>query len=174
MKKFNIVLVGFMGTGKTTIGKLLAEKLRLDFIDTDDLIVKVHDKVISEIFLHLGEEAFRQTESDVIKSISKEKGQVIATGGGAIVKGENFNFLAATSHIICLKAQPESILQRVNKNNDRPLLDNADKLKEINTLLEKRADSYDKAHFFVYTDVHSQEQVIDKIIAYLEEQNFFE
>lgn len=172
MERFNVALVGFMGTGKTTIGRLLAKKLNLQFVDTDDLIEKTHSKTIPEIFLQSGENVFRQTESDVIKSVSEQKGQIIATGGGAIVKEENFLFLQSTSHIICLQAQPKSILKRVEKNNNRPLLDNKDKLKEINDLLNKRQDCYNKAHFFVSTDIHSCEQVVEKIIIYLKKQKF--
>jgi len=109
MKK-NIVLVGFMGTGKTIVGRIVAEKLKMDFIDTDKIIEEREKDRIPRIFQVKGEEYL------------KKENCVIATGGGAIIKEKNFNNLKRNGIIICLEAEPSIILLRTSKTEDRPLL----------------------------------------------------
>jgi len=115
--KQNIVLTGMPGSGKTTIGRILAEKLNREFIDTDDEIIKTEGKTISDIFGESGEEYFRDIEAGVIKEVSKSSGKVIATGGGAILREENINNLKLNGKIYFLNRSPELLIP----TSDRPL-----------------------------------------------------
>jgi shikimate kinase len=162
--KKNIVLTGFMGTGKTFTGRTLARKLGTKFIDTDALIEKDAGLPIPEIFEKFGEAHFRGLEKEVVERVSQEKGVIIAVGGGAIVNPENLINLKRNGVIICLTATPEVILSRVERNSDRPLLQVEDKIGKIRELLEKRAPYYEKADIFIDTDGKSPEQVAEEIL----------
>lgn len=144
--KSSIALIGFMGTGKTTVGKLLAGKLLKKFIELDAEIEKKTGKTISDIFRENGEEYFRGLEAEAVKEIGGKKNLVIACGGGIILKAENIFRLKQECVIVCLSASPDIILQRVSgDNNIRPLLDVADRGKKIKELLELRRPLYAQA-----------------------------
>ncbi len=160
----NIVLAGFMGTGKTYTGRALARSLGTNFIDTDSLIEKEAGIPISEIFEKFGETRFRVLEREVIKRVSEEKGIVIAVGGGAIVNPDNLAALKGNGLIINLTASAEVILSRVERSSDRPLLQVEDKIGKIKELLEKRAPYYEKADITVNTDGKSPERVAEEIL----------
>lgn len=162
--KKNIILTGFMGTGKTYTGRALARRLGTNFIDTDALIEKEAGIPISEIFEKFGETRFRELEREVVKRVSAEKGMVIAVGGGAIVNPDNLAALKRNGLIINLTASPEVILSRVERNSDRPLLQVEDKVGKIKELLEKRAPYYEKADITVNTDGKTTEQVAEEIL----------
>lgn len=164
MNKKNIVLTGFMGTGKTYTGRALARSLGIKFVDTDVLIEKEAGITIPDIFEKFGEPHFRGLEREIVKRVSQENGAVIAVGGGAIVNPDNLADLKKKGVIICLKASPEVILSRVERNSDRPLLQVEDRIGKITELLEKRAPYYEKADFTVDTDGKTPEQVAEEIL----------
>lgn len=160
----NIVLVGFMGTGKTVVGKALAENLRKKYISTDDLIEEKSGKTIKDIFAEEGEPRFRQLEKEVVKSISEKEGQIIDTGGGVILDRDNVDNLKKTGHMICLWADPDTILARTGSYSHRPLLNVEDPKKKIEELLEYRRPFYEDAHFHVDTTSGDIMDIVEKII----------
>lgn len=164
MNNKNIVLTGFMGTGKTFTGRALAKRLGTKFIDTDTLIEKEAGISISEIFEKFGEPHFRGLEREIVKRVSEEDGAVIAVGGGAIANQDNLADLKKRGIVICLTASPEVILSRIKKNSDRPLLQVEDRIGKIRELLEKRAPYYERADFALDTDGKTPEQVADEIV----------
>jgi len=142
----NIVLTGFMGTGKTTVGKLLAKKLQRDFIDTDQLIEERQGLTIPEIFANQGEAAFRRMEAAIAGELGKRQGLVISTGGRLMLDPANVKALSRKGHVFCLVATPEQILSRVAKDTDnhRPLLDGANPDERIAALLQERKKGYER------------------------------
>ena len=159
----NIVLVGFMGTGKSVVGKRLAVKLNRDFVELDELIEKKENMPIKDIFEKKGEPYFRQVEKEVVKEASQRKNIVISAGGGAIIDEENFKNLKNSGTIICLKASPETILRRTKDLKTRPLLNVSDQKKQIEELLKKREIYYNKADLSIETDNLSVDEVVSKI-----------
>jgi shikimate kinase len=144
--KSNIILTGFMGTGKTTVGKLLAKKLNREFIDTDQLIEERQRLTIPEIFANLGEAAFRRMEEEIARELGKRQGLVISTGGRLMLDPANVQALSSTGQVFCLIAAPEEILSRVARDagNHRPLLDGADPGERIAALLRERKKGYER------------------------------
>jgi len=159
----NIVLTGFMGTGKSTIGKRIAARLSRKFIDTDTLVEHKSGKPIAALFLERGEPYFRTLEREAIDQACSEKGIVVATGGGALVNEENVRKLKASGTVICLTATPEIILSRVQGNTDRPLLQSDDPLEKIRMLLAARAGAYAKADLTIDTSCLNIEEIVEKI-----------
>ena len=167
MKKPNIALIGFMGTGKTVIGAKLAEILRKKFLEMDELIVKKAGKSIPEIFAEDGEIRFREYEIAICKEVSQEKDVVIACGGGVILNKINIDYLKQSAIVICLIASPESIFQRISKDGKekRPLLNKPNPMAEIQKLLEFRAPFYSAAtEYQVDTSNLNIEEIVEKII----------
>lgn len=160
----NIVLVGFMGTGKSVTGRLLAQRLNMDFIELDSLIEAKEKMPIKDIFEKKGEPYFRLVEKSVVKEASSGKNVVISAGGGAILDEDNFKNLKSNGIIICLKASPETILKRTKDLKTRPLLNVPEPKKKIEDLLKKREAYYNKADFSVDTDDLSVEQVAERIL----------
>lgn len=171
MEKYtnNIVLTGFMGTGKSTIGKVIAKRLGRPFIDTDTLIEDEAGATISTIFAERGESQFRILERIVIDRVCKQQAAVIATGGGAMVNEENAQRLKESGTVICLTATPEIIFSRVRGNEDRPLLRGDNPLEKIRGLLEARAEAYAKADLMIDTSRLSIEEVVEKICTNLQQ-----
>jgi len=167
----NIALIGFMGTGKTSVGRVLAVRLKKEFIRTDDLIAESAGKSIPEIFEEDGELRFRELETEVVKRISDKKGMVIDCGGGVILNRINVDNLKKNSRIILLTASPEAILERVLKDAEqRPLLETQDKLERIKQLLSLREPLYKRfADFEIDTSNLDVDQVVDKILEYLKD-----
>jgi len=160
----NIYLVGFMGTGKTAVGKELAKKKKWQFLDLDDLIELREKRTIAEIFAKSGEPYFRRLEKRVLQEVSKEKKFVVACGGGIVVDKENIKVMRDTGMIICLVAQPEVILKRTYGYAHRPLLNVSDPKKQIELLLKLRAPYYARADKTIDTSKLTVEQVAEKII----------
>lgn len=160
----NIVLTGFMGAGKTSVGKQLAKKLNLTLIDADAEIEKEQGMTITNIFKKLGEPHFRDIEAAVIKRLSAMKSVVISTGGGAVLRRENIDNLRMNGLIICLWADPETVLQRIKHDTSRPLLQVDDPLKKIRELLEFRKPFYEKADIVVKTEGKTPAAIADEII----------
>jgi 3-dehydroquinate synthase len=138
----NIVLTGFMGTGKTSVGQEVARRLDRPFVDLDDLIVARAGRPIPEIFAHDGEAAFRQLESEVCADMREPRGWIIATGGGAVLNPDNRSALAEGGALICLEAEPEVIVARLAGGNGRPMLTGHDRPRRIADLLAERAEAY--------------------------------
>ena len=142
----NLILTGFMGTGKTTVGRLVAEKLGREFVDTD-LVIEERHGPIHEIFDRQGESAFRDIERDLARELGQRTGLVIATGGRMLLDPENFRALSANGRIFCLVATPQEIYDRVTRDPsrvNRPLLEVADPKQRIIELLDERRPDYDR------------------------------
>jgi shikimate kinase len=159
----NIVLTGFMGAGKTSVGKRLAKELNLKFIDTDDLIEKEAGTSIKEIFAKFGEGYFRLLESKVINEVSSHTDMVIATGGGAIVNLQNLEALKKNGTIISLTASIDAILLRIGSRDERPLISEGDKKEVISNLLKVREPFYKKADFIIDTTTKTVGEVVKEI-----------
>jgi shikimate kinase len=156
----NIVLVGFMGTGKTTVGRELAKKLGMEFIDLDDVIEDAEQMKIPEIFKAKGETYFREAEKRAVRQVCAKKDLIVAAGGGVVLCEENIAALCASSIVVCLDASPEVILQRTSGHAHRPLLNVDDPLVKIKDLLAKRKTYYDKISDHIDTSGRSAEEVV--------------
>ena len=167
--KNNVILTGFMGTGKTSLGKLLATRLGRPFIDIDKKIEDENRMSIPKIFEQYGEEHFRALEKAAVKELSERRGLIIATGGGTIKDEENLNLLKNSGVMICLTTEPEEIFNRTARRGERPVLDGAgnERLETIKKLLAERKKFYDRADYQVDTTNWSPIQIIDDICRYL-------
>ena len=146
-KDFNIVLTGFMGTGKSTIGKMLARRLGYRFVDTDHVIESRAGCSVAEIFEQHGEEVFREQETKVAEELSEQNRLVIATGGGMLVNSENQRILESTGKIFCLTANIDEIIKRLSNPRaraQRPLLKTENLKQHVKEMLEKRRSTYTK------------------------------
>lgn len=161
----NIVLTGFMGCGKTTIGKIISEKLDVEFIDTDSEIIKEFKLPIEKIFELYGEQKFREIEAEVIKRVSEVEDVVISTGGGVVLNPVNIENLKKNGVIYFIYASPEKILKRLENDNSRPLLKDVDKLSTIIRLLNLRMPFYKNCDFEINSDIMSPELIAEKIIS---------
>jgi len=139
----NVVLTGFMGTGKSAVGRILAEELGWEFVDTDDVIEQRYGP-IADIFAEQGEAAFRGFERELASELAECHRQVIATGGGFMLDAEGGAALARNNTVYCLTAEPEELVRRLLSSGKvhRPLLDSSDPRARILELLAERADSY--------------------------------
>lgn len=157
----NIYLVGFMGSGKSTVGKILAEKLKMEFIDVDQLIEKEEGMKIADIFEKKGEKYFRNLEKKKIKDLTKEKNLVISTGGGLGADKENMDLMKKTGLVVWLDVSLDEILKRCKGDRNRPLL-NQDHEK-IKKLYEERKPIYRTAHIRIKTDDKEPEEIVEEI-----------
>jgi shikimate kinase len=160
----NLILTGFMGTGKTEVGRELARLLTMKLIDIDTEIVKSVKMSINQIFEQFGEQTFRKMETEMIEKVSREKNILISTGGGAVLRQENMDALKKTGMVICLMATPETILRRTSGNSERPLLQVEKPLEKINELLNFRKPYYEKADMIIDTEHKTPLQIAEEII----------
>lgn len=160
----NVALVGFMGAGKTTVGRLVAQYLGFEFVDTDQLIERRAGATIPEIFARQGETAFRESEREVIAELTLRSGHVIATGGGLVCQPGNLEHLKAHALVVCLWASPETLWQRVRHQARRPLLNVPDPHAEMLRLLEERAPFYRQADVLVNTGSRSSREVAQQVV----------
>jgi len=167
----NIVLTGFMGTGKTEVGKELSRLLDMKLIDVDTEIEKSRKLTINDIFKKFGEPRFREIETEMIKNLSEKKNIIISTGGGAVLKQENTDALRKNGVIVCLTASPETILRRTSRNSDRPLLQVEDPLKKIKELLNFRTPFYEKAGIIIDTEGKTPLQIAEEIIERIKDES---
>jgi shikimate kinase len=164
----NIILIGFMGTGKTEVGKILAKKLGFGLLDTDSIIEREQGKTINNIFAKEGEQAFRVMETALLDDLSVERKKVISTGGGIILRPENIDRLKKLGPIVLLRAEADAIYERLKDKGDRPLLKVADPKAAIKAILDARTPVYKKiADFQVDTTSISPDAVSDKIMEFL-------
>jgi shikimate kinase len=164
----NVVLTGFMGTGKSTVGRLLAERLGYDFVDTDEMIVERHG-AISEIFASQGEDAFRALEREVAVELSNRQATVVSTGGRLMLDADSAGCLGESGRVFCLVAEVEEIIRRVHGNPggpERPLLAGPDPRGQIVALLEERASGYGRFEQ-IGTDGQKPEVVVEEILTRL-------
>lgn len=169
MSKPNIILTGFMATGKSTIGKLLAKKLDYEYVDTDELIVSRAGQSVDDIFQKQGEEAFREMESSIAIELGKREGLVISTGGKLMLDEKNAAALGKTGIVFCLAATPEEILYRVSNDKQvkRPLLESTDPMQRIVDLMKQREAEYNRFPQLV-TSGKTPEELTDKLVHILQ------
>lgn len=154
-----------MGTGKTTIGLELSKKLGFKLIDIDSEIEKTENMKIKDIFGKFGENYFREIETKMIKKYSQQRGLVISTGGGVVLREENVNILKENGIIICLNAKPETILNRTINSDERPLLNVENPLEKIKELLNFRKPFYEKAaDIMIDTEGKTPFQIVEEIL----------
>jgi shikimate kinase len=158
---YNLYLVGLSGTGKSTCGKILSQKLSLTFIDLDKEIIKNEKTSISNIFKNKGEKYFRKIENNILKKYSKKINCIIATGGGIVENYSNIEIMKNTGKIIWLRASPKQISKRLNSKyaEHRPLLGETPKVENIAEMLEKRQHLYNKAEFKIDTNKNSPNEI---------------
>ena len=158
-----IILIGFMGSGKTTVGRLLAKKLNFDFVEMDKLIIGQQGKTINQIFNEVGEEGFRLLESQISKDLRKKENVVISTGGGVVINKINTDNLKKNGTIVFLKTSFSEIKKRLKHAADRPLFRN---LKSAEALFNIRQNLYtESADLVVNTDGKSVERITNEIIS---------
>lgn len=168
----NIVLIGFMGTGKSSIGIRLAQKLHRDFIDMDKEIEKVNNLSVSEIFRRYGEVRFRSEEKVMAVKLAKKDNLVIATGGGVVLEPDNIKILKENGFMICLQARPEDIFARVNrKKTIRPLLQKISNPEQIAKMLEDRKEYYKCADINIDTSEKNIDMIVNEILNWFKTNN---
>jgi shikimate kinase len=160
----NIALCGFMGTGKSTAGRLAAQQLHFDFLDTDAVIEARAGKSISQLFADAGEQAFRELEQKVVHELETRRRTVISTGGGLVVNPENMESLKRHAFVVCLWASPETIWSRVKNQEHRPLLRDPEPLEKIRKLLSERAPAYKQSDVLLNTELRSTRDVALQIL----------
>ncbi len=167
---YNIILVGFMASGKSHVGRLLAQRTGMKLVDADSVIVERAGKSIERIFADDGEAAFRSLEREVIADLCRSRGQIISTGGGAFVDPSNRAALLAGGTVFCLQAQPETIYRRLAGTEQsgqpvRPLLAGPDPMGRIRELLAQRASAYGQAHHCIATDHLEPSEVAERVLS---------
>jgi shikimate kinase len=160
----NIYLVGFMGTGKTTVGKILARQLNKEFVEMDEAIEARQGKKIVDIFAFSGEPYFRKLEKELLKELSTKSDLVVSCGGGLICDEENLKMLKENGTVFNLTAKAKSIYARTKQYRNRPLLNVGSPLKKIRELLKQREPYYAQAHYRIDTDSISVKEVARRII----------
>lgn len=161
----NIVLIGFMGSGKTTVGLKLSYRMRMTVEDTDKLIERREGRTVSEIFADDGEEYFRRLETELLKELAdREKGKIYSVGGGTPVRAENRELLKRLGRVVYLRLKPETVYERLKNDNTRPLLQCENPLERIRELMESRREAYEScADLIVDTDGMEPEEILTKI-----------
>jgi shikimate kinase len=160
----NIALIGMMGSGKSVVGYLLAEQLGWRFVDIDALIVTAEGKPIADIFAHSGEESFRRIEARTVREVASLEGQVIATGGGAVLRPENREALWGRCWVVWLTATPEEHAARSLRGERRPVLDrHDDRLEAVRRILAERTPLYELADHVEPTSGRSVEEIADSL-----------
>ncbi len=166
----NLVLTGFMGTGKSHVGRLAADRLARSFHDSDTEIIRRAGKSIPSIFAEDGEPEFRRLERAVVAELAARAGRVIAVGGGAILDPDNVAALSATGVLICLTASADTLWDRLRHDANRPLLAAPDPRRRLEELLAERKPAYDAVPLHVATDGRAPEDVTDQVLSLYREQ----
>jgi shikimate kinase len=169
----NIILTGFMGTGKSSVGKMLAQKTGYVFCDLDAIIVGQTGMSINEIFAKHGEAYFRELEANAVKQISSADKQVVATGGGAVIREDNRMLLRKSGIIVNLEASVEEIYTRLSNDSERPLLTDRKSAEKLAELLEQREQYYADADIRIDTTGRKVEDVVQEILLILRGKSGF-
>jgi shikimate kinase len=161
----NIILTGFMGTGKTTVGRLVATELQHEYVDMDTLIEQRQGRTISQIFAHQGEAYFRQLEANLCQELAEQEGLVIATGGGALVPEANLRVMERSGLVICLDCEPVTLWQRIGQSEGRPMLAEQDESRftRLAALLAHRASAYGRIKHHLDVTYLSPEEAAQRI-----------
>lgn len=166
---YNIFLIGFMGTGKSTISRELKRMLGMERMEMDQMIVEQQGMPISEIFSRFGEDYFRDVESKLLIDLQKKKGMIVSCGGGIVVREKNIGYMKESGKVVLLTATPETVYERVKDSKDRPILNGNMNVEYINELMEKRREKYEAAaDVIVATDGKSVAQICQEIVDKLE------
>lgn len=165
--KNNVILCGFMGCGKSTVGTLLADKLNFTFVDTDKVIEQRENMSVSEIFAIHGEEYFRTVETAVINDLCQLNSQIIATGGGAVLNPSNANTLRDNGTVFFLDVTPETVLERLKDDTSRPLLQKKNRESAVRELMNIRRPIYVKHSHYTINGNQNPEAVLQEIIQML-------
>jgi shikimate kinase len=160
----NIVLVGFMGTGKSATGRVIAERLQRTFVDMDTVIEERANCSIPDIFARHGEAHFRALERALVQELSERDSLVIAPGGGIVLNPDNLRDFERNGYVVCLQASPDVIIERVGRAKNRPLLEQPDKARAVRDLLAKRKHLYDAIPVQIDTDGKTPQTVADEVI----------
>ncbi|MCK4267836.1 MAG: shikimate kinase [Actinomycetia bacterium] len=168
----SIAMIGFMGSGKSTIGSLLARTARLSFIDLDDIAMELAEADVADVFANQGEDVWRDWEHQALEGMADIGEQIIlACGGGIIIKPENRRILEVEFLTIYLKTSQEVLVERLRNPQDRPLLDVPDPEAAIAKLFEERRELYEEtAHTVVITDKKTPKEIVDEILKILNEE----
>lgn len=157
-------LIGMMGSGKSSVGRALAERLERDFVDTDDVVTRRMGCSISEFWGEHGEAAFRDMEAAAVAEIAEGRPRIVATGGGVVLAAPNTTVMRDSGMVLWLKAKPETLAARVANNSRRPLLRDGEPLEKLSEILEQRTGQYEAAaHAVIATDGLELETVVDRI-----------
>jgi len=160
-----IFLIGFMASGKTTVGRLLAERLDWAFVDLDKVIEDEAGKTVADIFAAEGEEGFRNRETEALREVAKRRKTVVASGGGAPCREENLGVMLAAGRVLWLVVSADEAVERAGRASGRPLLDGAaDPVVVARTLLDTRRPFYKRAHAAVDTTGLSPKQIVDELL----------
>ena len=167
---YNIMLIGFMGVGKTTVSKALSRELNMPEVDMDAYIVEHEQMKISDIFEKHGEEYFRKIETDSLIEIQKRKGRIVSCGGGVVVKDENIAYMKDGGIILLLTAAPQTVYDRVKGSTDRPVLNGHMNVEYIEELMNKRKARYlEVADIIISTDKKAVKEIVEEIKTKLSE-----
>lgn len=167
---FNIFLIGFMGVGKSTVSKALQRVFAMDVVEMDEIIARQNGMSISEIFEFHGEEYFRNEETELLRESRSKKNRIVSCGGGVPMRQVNVDEMKKSGKVVLLTASPETILERVRGNHDRPLLENNKNVDYIKDLMEKRRPAYEAAaDIVISTDGKSAYEICEEIIAKVNE-----
>ncbi len=165
-----VVIIGFMGSGKSVVGRKLAKELRMEYVDMDTKIEQIEKRSITDIFKEDGEVYFRNVETKLLKDLTTEDNIIISTGGGIVIKNENIDILKNEQNVILLDASVSTIKKNVsNEINKRPLLKESKDVEEtIKTLLLERIDKYNKAsNIKINVDSKNIDEVVSEILVYI-------
>ncbi len=161
------MLFGFMGTGKSAVGRLLGERLHRPVVEMDEIIEEREGMSISRLFIERGEAYFRKRERALAEELSRRRGQIVATGGGVVLDPDNIRDFAWSGLLVCLTARPEVILKRVENESHRPLLEKGDRLETIRRMLDDRRIFYDRIEYRIDTSDLSVDQIVRNIISHI-------
>lgn len=167
-KKINIFLIGFMGSGKSSVSRVLHRKYQMEQLEMDEEIERQEQMTISEIFQEKGEPCFRNLETELLKKIGSRENLVVSCGGGTAMRKENVQIMRNHGRIVLLKASPETVYERVRNSHARPLLEGNMNVSYIRKLMEGRMPAYEEASdFIVETDGKKVEEICREILRQL-------
>ena len=160
----NLILIGFMGTGKSTIARQLSKQLDMPFFEMDEMIVQKEGMEISDIFKEKGEDYFRNVETTLLKNLLQKERGILSCGGGIVLRDENIQAMKKHGTVILLTAKPETILKRVQHNQSRPVLNGKKNIDDITKLMKEREERYHMtADILISTDGKSLSQICEEI-----------